>query len=45
MGEGTTLSSDSIGQLSRLGIQSFWIEAPDEEKEMTSEDIENIKKK
>jgi protein tyrosine phosphatase (PTP) superfamily phosphohydrolase (DUF442 family) len=44
MGDGTVLNSDSIGQLSRLGIQSLWIEAPDEEKEMTSEDIAKIKK-
>ena len=44
MGEGTVLNSDSIGQLSRIGIQSFWIEAPDEEKEMSSEDLANIKK-
>ncbi len=44
MGEGTVLSSDSIGQLSRLGIQSVWIEAPDEEKEMTAEDIAKMKK-
>ncbi len=43
MGEGTVLSSDSIGQLSRLGIQSLWIEAPDEDKEMTAEDIAKMK--
>ncbi len=44
MGEGTVLNSDNMGQLSRLGIQSLWIEAPDEEKEVTSEDIAKIKK-
>ncbi len=43
MGKGTVLNSDSIGQLSRLGIQSIWIEAPGEEKEMTAEDIAKMK--
>ncbi len=43
MGEGTVLNSDNMGQLSRLGIQSLWIEAPDEEKEMTAEDIAKMK--
>jgi len=43
MGEGTVLASDSIEQLSRLEIQSLWIEGPDEEQEMTSEDIAKIK--
>ena len=42
MEEGTVLNSDSIGQLSRLEIQSFWIESPGEEK--SSEDIASIKK-
>ena len=44
MGEGTALNSDSIEQLSRLGIQILWIEAPDDEKEMSSADLANIKK-
>lgn len=44
MGKGTVLNGDSIGQLSRLGIQGVWIEASDEEKEMTDEDIAKMKK-
>ena len=44
MAKGITLSSESIGQLSRMGIQSLWIEAPDEKQEMSSEDIARIKK-
>ena len=44
MGEGTPLNGDSIEQLSRLGIQILWIEAPDDEKEMSSENLANIKK-
>ncbi len=44
MGKGIILNTESIGQISRMGIQSLWVEAPDEEKEMTSEDIAKIKK-
>ncbi len=42
MGKGTTLSSDSIEQLSRLGIQSLWVEAFDEKKDMNGEEIKKI---
>jgi len=44
MGKGTTLSSENIEQLSRLGIQSFWVETADEKKDMSGEEIKKIEK-
>ncbi len=44
MGKGTTLNNDHIMQLSRLGIQSFWVETPDKKNEMSSEEIKKITK-
>ena len=42
IGKGVTICSDSIKQLSRLGIQSLWVESHDEKKDVSSEDIEKI---
>ena len=42
MGKGTTLSSDHIEQLSRLGIQSLWIKASDTTKDIGGEEIKKI---
>ena len=44
MGKGTPLSSGTIEQLSRMGLQSLWVEAPDEKMELSSEDIAKITK-
>ena len=42
MGKGVPLSQDHIDQLKRLGIQSLWIEAEDENKTMDSEEVKRI---
>ena len=42
MGKGVTLSSESIVQLSHLGIGQVWIEAPDEKEETDNKEIEKI---
>jgi len=44
MGKGVPLSSEKIEQLSCLGIKSLWVEAPDERKEPSGEDITKITK-
>ena len=44
MGKGTTLNNDHIEQLSCLGIQSLWVEAPEEKKDMNSEEIKRVTK-
>ena len=44
MGKGVAISSDSIEQLSSLGIESLFVESPDEKKDLNNEEIEKITK-
>ena len=44
MGKGVTINSDSLEQLTRLGVSDLWIETPDEKSEMSSEQKQEMKK-
>ena len=44
MGKGITINSDSLEQLTRLGVSDLWIETSDEKSELGSEEKQEIKK-
>jgi len=44
MGKGVTINSDSLEQLTRLGVSDLWVEAPDEKSELSSEQKQEMKK-
>ena len=35
MGKGVTINSDSLEQLTRLGVSDLWVETPDEKSELS----------